>query len=131
MTIPEGTSGELRMQITAQDSGDCKVASAEVTEKLGPGFHFIREQDVSLTQLAVPTCQLVLELPEGASSAMSDLGELDCREGMTRCEAELPKGSVIRFLPTTTKSWGWQNPKKAARPTQTVRLSAAQPEHTT
>ena len=95
VTIPEGTTGELRMQITAQDSGDCKVARAEVTERLGPGFHYIQDQDVSLTPLPSPTCQLVLEFPDGGSTAQSNPPGLDCPQGSTHCEAELPKGSLI------------------------------------
>lgn len=95
VTIPEGESGELRLQIAAQDGGDCKVASAEVTEMLGPGFHFIREQDVRLAPLPVPTCHLVLEFPDGRSRAESSNAELNCRQGCTLCAAELPQGMDI------------------------------------
>lgn len=98
VTLPEGTSGEIRLQIVALDAERCKVGAVEVTESVGSSLRATHEQEVQIIRLAEPVCTLGLELPSDVSVVSTIPPGLVCPMGSVRCESEFPKGSPIKVM---------------------------------
>lgn len=100
VTLPEGTTGELRLQIVALDSELCKIGTTEVTAALGPALRVTREQVAQFEMLKEPVCTLSLDLPLGVSVINPSPLRLACSPEGVRCEADFSKYSTVTIEPS-------------------------------
>lgn len=99
VALPEGSDGELRLQLTAMDGDRCKVGTAAIAEALGSGLRKTHEREVQVQIYEVPRCVLSLELPSGITAVSSKPAGLVCPNETGGCEADFPKGSVVKLTP--------------------------------
>ncbi len=111
VSLAEGRSGEVRLQVWGMDGTGCKVAGGEVRERLGPALRVTKEQRVRLATMTPARCPVEVD-PRSGVRVVSEPEGINCQEGAkTPCQMEVAQGTVLKLsavsLPAgTSVSWG-------------------------
>lgn len=95
--VPPGAQGQLALEITALDSGNCRVAQAVAEHTVGYGLVAVQETRLELKTFAARRCSIEVRVAEG--SVISDPPGIACPAANSPCTAEFDLGSTVTLKP--------------------------------